>query len=132
MVYAAMLLYQNKTNSSSIQLHYIFVGGAEAEPPTPHQNPPTHPPSMDYFTVVTTVALNQGPRLLDFSMLNSSESDSTQVSVKFQLLIKHCKNLKTVLAYKLSDAVFILLINVKMSTICGILSFMSRINFMLS
>ena len=50
-------------------------------------------------------------------MLNSSECGSTQVSVKFQLLIKHCKNLKTVLAFKLSDAVFILLINVKMSTI---------------
>ena len=36
------------------------------------------------------------------------------------------------LARKLSDVVFILLINVKMLTIVGILIFMSRINFMLS
>ena len=32
----------------------------------------------------------------------------------------------------LSDAVFIMLINVKMPTIVGILTFMSRINFVLS
>ena len=32
----------------------------------------------------------------------------------------------------LSDVVFILLINVKMPTIVGILTFMSRINFMLT
>ena len=36
------------------------------------------------------------------------------------------------LAFKLSDVVFIMLINVKMSTIVGILIFMSMINFMLS
>ena len=36
------------------------------------------------------------------------------------------------LALSLSDAVFIMLINVKMSTIVGILTFMSRINFVLS
>ena len=36
------------------------------------------------------------------------------------------------LAFKLLDFVFILLINVKMPRIVGILTFMSRINFMLS
>ena len=36
------------------------------------------------------------------------------------------------LVLKLSDVVFILLINVKMPTIVGILTFISRINFMLS
>ena len=36
------------------------------------------------------------------------------------------------LAFKLSNVVFILLINVKMLTIVGILTFMSRINFVLS
>ena len=36
------------------------------------------------------------------------------------------------LAFKLSDVVFIMLINVKMPTIVGILTFMSMINFMLS
>ena len=36
------------------------------------------------------------------------------------------------LVLKLSYAIFILLINVKMPTIVGILTFMGRINFMLS
>ena len=36
------------------------------------------------------------------------------------------------LAFKLTDVVFILLMNVKMPTIVGILTFMSRINFVLS
>ena len=50
---------------------------------------------------------------------------SIQLSTKFQLLIKT----------KIStneDVVFIMLINVKMPTIVGILTFMSRINFVLS
>ena len=36
------------------------------------------------------------------------------------------------LSLSLSDVVFIMLINVKMPTIVGIITFMSRINFMLS
>ena len=36
------------------------------------------------------------------------------------------------LALSLSDVVYIMLIHVKMSTIVGILTFMSRINFVLS
>ena len=40
--------------------------------------------------------------------------------------------MKKFLALSLSDVVFIMLINVKMPTIVGILTFMSRINFMLS
>ena len=40
--------------------------------------------------------------------------------------------IKIFLALKLSDAVFILITNVKMSTIVGILTFMSRIKFILS
>ena len=36
-----------------------------------------------------------------------------------------------VTALKLTDIVFILLINVKMQTIVGILTFISRLNFML-
>ena len=53
--------------------------------------------------------------------------------MKFQLLIK-AKMLKIMifLADKLLVGVFILLINVKMSTIVGILTFMSEINFVLS
>ena len=35
------------------------------------------------------------------------------------------------LAYKVSDVVFIMLINVKMPTVVGILTFISMINFML-
>ena len=50
-----------------------------------------------------------------------------QLSIKFQLLIKNkmLKNTQIVLAIKLSDVVFILLINVKMPTIVGILTYMS-------
>ena len=54
--------------------------------------------------------------------------------MKFQLLIK-AKMLNKILiflAVKLLVGVFILLINVKMPTIVGILTFMSRINFVLS
>ena len=39
--------------------------------------------------------------------------------------------MKTLLAFKLLDSVFIVLINVKMPTIVGILTFISMINFML-
>ena len=60
-------------------------------------------------------------------------SCSTQLSTKFQVLIKlKYRRVKKFLALSLSDAVFILLINVKMPTIVGILTFMSRINFVLS
>ena len=64
-------------------------------------------------------------------------SYSTQLCMKFQLLLK-TKMLKNkdinFLAFELSlsDVIFIMLINVKMPTIVGILTFMSRINFMLS
>ena len=44
---------------------------------------------------------------------------------------KMLKN-KTVLALRCSDVVFIMLINIKMPTIVGILTFMSMINFVLS
>ena len=40
--------------------------------------------------------------------------------------------MKKFLALRLSDVAFIMLINVKMPTIVGILTFMSRINFVLS
>ena len=42
------------------------------------------------------------------------------------------QQIKKSLASSLSDVVFIMLINVKMPTIVGILTFMSRINFVLS
>ena len=58
-------------------------------------------------------------------------SCSTQLSMKFQLLIKtKLLENKDFLALEYSDVVFILLINVKMPTIVGILTFISRINFM--
>ena len=60
-------------------------------------------------------------------------SCSTQLSTKFQLLIKlKYRQIKMILALGLSAVVFIMLINVKMPTIVGILTFMSRINFVLS
>ena len=60
---------------------------------------------------------------------------TTQLSTKFQLLICIKTTIPTneeVIALSLSDIVFIMLINVKISTIVGILTFMSRINFVLS
>ena len=53
--------------------------------------------------------------------------------MKFQLLIKTkmLEKKKIFLAYKLSDVLFIKLINVKMLTIVDILTFISMINFML-
>ena len=51
--------------------------------------------------------------------------------MKFKLPAQKTKMLKMKkinLAFKLSDAVFIMLINIKMSTIFGILTFMSRTN----
>ena len=57
-------------------------------------------------------------------------SRSTQLSTKFKMIIKtKIPTSKVFLALSLSDVVFIMLINVKMSTI---LTFMSRINFVLS
>ena len=58
-----------------------------------------------------------------FPMLNSSK--------KFQLLNK-TKIIPTNVFLSFSDVVFLMLINVKMPTIVGILTFMSRINFVLS
>ena len=58
-------------------------------------------------------------------------SCSTQLSTKFQLVIKY-QQMKKCLALSLSDVVFIMPINVKMPTIVGILTFMSRIKFVLS
>ena len=59
---------------------------------------------------------------------------SIQVSIIFRLLIKTETLKKRVVshAFKLSYDIFIMLINVKMPTIVGILTFMSRINFVLS
>ena len=59
-------------------------------------------------------------------------SCSTKLSTKFQLLLKTKIPTKTFLALNLSNVVFIMLINVKMPTIVGIITFMSRINSVLS
>ena len=56
-------------------------------------------------------------------------SCSTQLSTKLQLLIKtKIPKIKKLLAFSLSDVVFIMLIIVKMPTIVGILTIMSKIN----
>ena len=57
-------------------------------------------------------------------------SCSTQLSMKFQLLIKlKYRQMKKFPALSLSDVVFIMLIIVKMPTIVGILTFMSMMYF---
>ena len=60
-------------------------------------------------------------------MLNPTEHISTA-----SLKSLKCGKLKTFLAFKLSGVVFIMLMNVKMPTIVGILTFMSIINYMFS
>ena len=55
-------------------------------------------------------------------MLNSTEHE---ISAKY-------RQMKKFLAISLSDVVFIMLINVKMPTIVGILTYMIRIHFVLS
>ena len=60
-------------------------------------------------------------------------SCSTQLSTKFQLLVKTKIPIKKkFLALSLTYVVIIMLIDVKMPTIVGILTFMDRINFVLS
>ena len=60
-------------------------------------------------------------------------SCSTQLSTKFQLLIKtKIPTNEEVSCFKSLIVVFIMLISVKMPTIVGILTSMSRINFVLS
>ena len=59
-------------------------------------------------------------------------SCSTQLSIKFQLLIKTKMLNRYFLLLSSHIDVFILLINVKMPTIAGIFTFMSMINFALS
>ena len=59
-------------------------------------------------------------------MLNSTEHEITTAhKLKYQ-------QIKKFLALSLLDVAFIMLINVKMPTIVGILTFMSMINFVLS
>ena len=58
---------------------------------------------------------------------------STQLSTKFQRFIKtKIQKNKTFLAFKLSNVVFIMLINVKMPTIVGILTVMRMIKLLAS
>ena len=58
-----------------------------------------------------------------FFTLNSTEHEISTAHKK----LKYRKVNKLFFALRLSDVVFIMLINVKMSTIVGILTFMSRI-----
>ena len=82
---------------------------------------------FEYFTFPTVNNKGPGPEVIKLF------SYSTQLSTKFQMLIKlKYRQMKKFLALCLSDVVFIMLINVKMPTIVGILTFMGRINFMLS
>ena len=60
-------------------------------------------------------------------------SCSTQPSMEFEMLTKSkMLKIKAFLPFRCSDVVFIMLINIKMPTIIGILTFMSMINFNLS
>ena len=62
-------------------------------------------------------------------MLNSTEHEISTAHKNKNTL---CQQMKKFFAFSHSDVVFIVLINVKMQTVVGILSFMSRLNFVLS
>ena len=73
-------------------------------------------------------AINTWPRgYKTFFMLNSTEHEISTAYKKLKY-----RQIKKFLALGLSDVVFIMLINVKMPTVVGILTFMSMINFVLS
>ena len=62
---------------------------------------------------------------ITFFMLNSTEHEISTAN-------KNYPQIKKYFGLNLLDAVLIMLINVKMPTIVGILTFMSRINYVLS
>ena len=62
-----------------------------------------------------------------FFMLNSTEHEISTAQKKLKY-----RQIKKFLALSFSDVIFIMLINVKMPIIVGILTFMSRTNFVLS
>ena len=62
-------------------------------------------------------------------MLNSTEHEFSTARKNYNT---DKKKTKKFLALSFSDVVFIMLINVKMPTMAGILTFMSKINFVLS
>ena len=62
-----------------------------------------------------------------FFMLISTEHEISTAHKKLKY-----RQLKKLLALSISDVVFIMLINVNMPTIVGTLTFMSKINFVLS
>ena len=69
-----------------------------------------------------------------FFMPNSTGHEiscSTQLSMNAHKKLKY-RQLENFFALSLSDVVFIMLINVKIPTIVGILTFMSRIHLVLS
>ena len=76
--------------------------------------------------MVNNKEADQAPEVIQFF------SCSTQLSTKFQILIKTKIQIKKFLALCLSGVVSIMLINVKMPTIVGILTFIRMINFVLS
>ena len=65
-----------------------------------------------------------GPKVIKLFMLNSTEHEISTAHLKIIY-----QQMKLFIALSLSGVVFIMLINVKMPTIVGILTFMSMINF---
>ena len=69
-----------------------------------------------------------GPEVIIFFSCSTEHRISTAHKTK---MLKN-KDFLSFLAFKLSDVLFIMVIIVKMTTIVGILTFISMINFMLS
>ena len=81
--------------------------------------------SMDTHTNMYLLLDNRPRGYKTLFMLNSTENFNCSYKLRYQ-------QIKMFLALSLSDVAFNMLLNVQMPTIVGILTFMSRINFVLS
>ena len=113
---------KQRSVSDEPRTHSPSIEHSTTEPPRSSQM------VLDYrYDVRVKCHICTGPEVIQ---LFSSQLFSTQLSTKFQLLIKlKHRQMKKFIALSLSGIVFIMLINVKMPTIVGILTFMSKKKF---
>ena len=78
--------------------------------------------SFKLLAIFFNVTENRSQGYKTFFMLNATEHEISPANKSLNAV-----KVKTFLAFKLSDVVFIMLINVKMPTIVGILTFMSSV-----
>ena len=83
------------------------------------------------FSVFLEWLLYTGLEIIKFLLCSSQVLKSTEHDINCSSILKY-RQIRKFLDLSLSDVVFIMLINVKMPIIIGILTFMNRINLLLS